>query len=469
MERDRTPINASSNSETSKVELRHYADLSYAFYRSYRFFFHSKQWLGQQFTPLGIGVFVIAVLTGLLGLWSVQSLCHQLFFLALALLVISRVSRQQIKLSCEIDRSLPIFGSVGEPLRYSIHIQNRTSIAQSGLQAIEVVKTPYLEFREFLKVYSPRLTSGELNRRIKTAIAKQTWAIASLTDIPNIKPRGKTEVTGRLTPLRRGRLILDAMTLKVSDPLGLSYQWVNCQQRQSVCILPQRYALPPMFSNRKQSDSRGEVLLSSRVGESMEFRSLRDYRPGDPTNKIHWKSWAKVGRPVVREQHDESTVRYGLLLDTFYPESQSDVFEEMVAIAISIVMQMQKEQALLDIVFACPEVRYITTGAGSQQKARALEILATLFPCQTHPFSDVIPLAQSRLSKVSSTVCVLTQWDNERQTFLERLAQSDIPIQVIVICEGQTSHEGLRYLSLSQTCTVYFVSLNQIQEDLLQL
>ena len=82
---------------------------------------------------------------------------------------------------------------------------------------------------------------------------------------------------------------------------------------------------------------------------------------------------------------------------------------------------------------------------------------------------SIVPLAQSRLSRLSSYVCLLIQWDTIRQDFLENLAQSNIPTKAIVICEGEQSHEGLRYMSLSHSCNVYFISLNQIQQDLLQL
>ena len=469
-----------TDTQSNRIHVRHWVDLSYAVYWTYRLTYHIQQWIFQRLTPLGVGVLILLIGTGLLGLWSLQSMCHRLFFLSLSLLTVSFISRHFIKLAFHIERIVPQFGRIGEPLRYPIHIKNLTHQAQTGIKSIEVIDTSYLEFHEFLKVYSPRITGSELSKRLKQTRAKRQWAIASLIDLPTLKIRGKTEITGNIIPLRRGRLKLQNLTLKATDPLGLSYQWVSYQHPQSVCILPQRYQLPSLFSETNPAEEKGAAVLTNTVGESLEFRSLRDYRPGDPTNKIHWKSWAKVGRPVVREQQDESTMHHGLLLDTFYSETYGEAFEEMVAIATSItmevaiatsiVMETEYNTALLDVIFAGQELRCITAaGASSQQKELLLEMIATMNPCQSKAFQDLIPLAQSRFSRLSSCVCILIQWDSIRQTFLESLAQHDIPTKAIVICEGQKSHEEVRPMSLSHSCMVYFISIGQIQQDLLQL
>jgi len=77
------------------------------------------------------------------------------------------------------------------------------------------------------------------------------------------------------------------------------------------------------------------VALASNVGQSEEFVSLRDYRRGDPLRHIHWRSWAKAGKPVVKEFEDEFFVRHALVLDTFIDDPHSELFEEAVSVAAS--------------------------------------------------------------------------------------------------------------------------------------
>src|SRR5207237_287835 len=110
-------------------------------------------------------------------------------------------------------------------------------------------------------------------------------------------------------------------------------RWASAAPRSCVCRSRPRAAGPARSRRRWRAPPRhpvrrftlagarrfqkGGVSLASRVGESEEFVSLRDYRPGDPLRLIHWKSWARRGRPVVKEFQDEFFVRYGLVLDTF--------------------------------------------------------------------------------------------------------------------------------------------------------
>ena len=48
-------------------------------------------------------------------------------------------------------------------------------------------------------------------------------------------------------------------------------------------------------------------------------------------------------------------------------------------------------------------------------------------------------------------------------------ASGDTFSGAIILCEGQLNHEGLRYLSLGQTCTAYFISIDQVQQAFVAL
>jgi len=82
---------------------------------------------------------------------------------------------------------------------------------------------------------------------------------------------------------------------------------------ETVLILPKRYPLPDLALRARATNQRGGVALAAAIGESEEFVSLRDYRPGDPRRHIHWRSWARTGRPIVKEFQDEFFVRHALI------------------------------------------------------------------------------------------------------------------------------------------------------------
>src|SRR5205814_5457579 len=136
--------------------------------------------------------------------------------------------------------------------------------------------------------------------------------------VPAVPPKGSAEIRAELVPLKRGYLRLTGMTVSCPDPFGLFRALKKIPAPQSVLILPKRYFLPPIDLPGKMKYQQGGVAMASSVGESEEFVSLRDYRPGDPLRHIHWKSWAKTGKPIVKEFQDEFFVRHALILDTFF-------------------------------------------------------------------------------------------------------------------------------------------------------
>src|SRR5436309_13793519 len=104
----------------------------------------------------------------------------------------------------------------------------------------------------------------------------------------------------------------------------------------------------------------GGVAMASNIGRSEEFVSLREYRSGDPYRHIHWRSWAKVGKPIVKEFEDEFFVRHALVLDTFIDDPQADVFEEAISVASSFACALESKESLLDLLFVGPEAFCLT-------------------------------------------------------------------------------------------------------------
>src|SRR5262249_43051425 len=135
--------------------------------------------------------------------------------------------------------------------------------------------------------------------------------------VPSVPPRDERDVRVEFTPSRRGFVRFAGVTVARADPLGLTNALIELPLAQSLLVLPRRHPVPRLPLPGSRRYQLGGVILASAVGESDEFASLRDYRPGDPRRRIHWKSFARVGRPVVKEYQDEFFVRHALVLDTF--------------------------------------------------------------------------------------------------------------------------------------------------------
>ena len=177
----------------------------------------------------------------------------------------------------------------------------------------------------------------------------------------------------------------------------------------------------------------GGVALASNVGQSDEFVSLRDYRHGDPLRHIHWRSWAKAGKPVVKEFEDEFFVRHALVLDTFSENPYSEIFEEAVSVAASFACAIQTQESLLDLLFVGPQSYCCTAGRGLAHTDQMLEILASVRACTEQTFGALEHLVLNHISAVSGCICVLLAWDEQRRKFIEKLKALGVPLLVLII------------------------------------
>lgn len=87
----------------------------------------------------------------------------------------------------------------------------------------------------------------------------------------------------------RGRQFLDTVTIASRAPFGIFRAWSPVPLRASVLVYPTpagSQPLPQRQSLRQRDQGRG--------GQGREdFSALREYRPGDPSKRIHWKLAAR--------------------------------------------------------------------------------------------------------------------------------------------------------------------------------
>ena len=237
------------------------------------------------------------------------------------------------------------------------------------------------------------------------------------------------------SPRQRGRLDLTALDLRRPEPLGLFKARRTLPLTGSLLVLPELFRLPPVVLSGIRRLQPGGVALASSVGDSEEFIGLRDYRSGDPLRRIHWKSWAKTGKPIVKEYQEEFFVRHALVLDTFGGKKGAPAFESAVSLAASFVTRIQGGEVLLDLMFVGPEAYCFTSGRGLAQTDRMLEILAGVTHCTDKSFHALMPLITQRAELLSACICVLLAWDRARREMVQGLRSTGVPLEVFVVAD----------------------------------
>jgi uncharacterized protein (DUF58 family) len=119
-----------------------------------------------------------------------------------------------------------------------------------------------------------------------------------------------------ITPRRRGRPLAGPLTVRVLGPWGLAWAQRDALPAGPVRVYPQvrwegRVGRLLVLAHRREL---GLAPMRLR-GIGAEPYGLKEYRVGDPPNKIHWKASARHGRLIAREETWERGRRLVIVLD----------------------------------------------------------------------------------------------------------------------------------------------------------
>jgi uncharacterized protein (DUF58 family) len=440
------------------------------FFRIHRSFSWLRYRITRRFTRAGLVMLAALVVSAAMGVDMDSTVAYQSFALILSLLAASACFGWLFRPRFSAVRQLPRFGTVGMPFEYTVVVSNHSRQIQKGLSLIEDMadtrpKFPEWKARQLAEqksVRSMRIARRQRSNPFKPAVIKEAA-------VPRLAPNGEVEVRLEVTPLRRGVLRYRGLTLARSDPLGLFRALAGFRLPDTALILPKRYALPPLALPGVMKYQEGGVALASSVGQSEEFVALREYRRGDPLRHIHWRSWAKTGKPIVKEFADEFFVRHALVLDTFGDHPYSEVFEEAVSVAASFACTIQTQESLLDLLFVGAEAYCFTAGRGLAHADQMLEILASVPVCTEKSFQTLESLVLNHASVVSGCICVLLAWDATRRNFVEKLKAMGVPVLVVVILPSTPNEPLERGPMRDEPDRFHTLFLGQIDEGLARI
>jgi uncharacterized protein (DUF58 family) len=439
-------------------------------YWSYRYSSGLWHWAARRFTTAGLCVAGTWMVAGLMGVDIENTVTYQSFALLFAFLIFSLACSFFFRAKFSATRFLPRFGTVGQPLYYQVQLANSTAKRQAGLALLDDLadpRPPYDEWLAFELAKSRRIRPFRVSNRREGSPFRTAKVKAGA--VPPLPARAAVSVPMELVPLRRGLLRFTGVTVGCADPLGLFRSFSRVSAPQSVLILPKRYPLPPVALPGQFKYQQGGVALAANVGCSEEFVSLRDYRHGDPLRHIHWRSWAKVGKPIVKEFEDEFFVRHALVLDTFTNEPHSELLEEAVSVAASFACTVLTQESLLDLLFVGNESYCFTAGRGLGTADQMLEILAAARNCAGKPFSALEHLVFGHISMVSGCICILQKWDEVRRKFIGKLKALNVPVMVLIIVPPGGGISGAGGTLKDAEGTLHVLEVGKIGEGLLKL
>jgi uncharacterized protein (DUF58 family) len=419
-------------------------------YRLYHLGTGMNAFVARRLRPAGIAVCLLFVFASFLGIGQPQDSVYFLFSMAFILLVSGLCWVFFRWASLRAWRELPRHATAGETIHYPLRIEHAGRRRLRQVWFCETAGDPRPGVEEFLQLREP----GEEERNAfdrRLAYYRWQWLISrrrlfdgGVSGAPlDIPAGGRVTCRIPLTPLRRGVIRLDDLRVLLPDPLGLFQRCVKVRNEPlTLTVLPRRHALPALelpggASYRIGSDSAG-----NEIGNDGEFLGLREYRPGDPLRQIHWKSWARTGRPITKELEDTFYPRYGLVLDTRAAGDADPAFEEMVSVAASFVATLDSGDSLLDLMFVKQEAHKVTAGRGVGRVEKLLEVLAGVTPDPEPDLEALARLVLAHREDLTSCLVLLHGWDAARADFLRKLSRGGVVCSPILLGNGPKPPEA---------------------------
>ena len=151
---------------------------------------------------------------------------------------------------------------------------------------------------------------------------------------------------------RRGRYEVGPLRITVTDPFGLVQRTRYVLGTEEVIVYPRvRDVLPPPEMGGLDLD-REQPQVRSRIEPSGEFHTLREYAPGDDLRHVHWKSTARRGHLMMRQNEARRRTPVLVLLDVRPGSHDRASFERAVEACASIVTAIDRIDRPVEVMLS---------------------------------------------------------------------------------------------------------------------
>ncbi len=447
-----------------------------ALYRSYSLGTIVSLFFNRRVTPVGWGILSLLLLTAILGVDFSKSTLYQLFALIVGALAVSLGWAWCRRGRLMVERELPRYATVGERLSYFVTVTNLGRYALRGFFLDEWPPDARPTMMNFARIGEP----GEEQRNAFDRVFvyyRWRWLMERRLLFEAGRGGGQLmvgsgnslKVRMEILPRKRGIIPLSDLRLRLPDPLGL---FQRCRKVLSgddcVTVFPRYYRLAPMKFSGQACFEHGGDALSHTAGQSGDFLGLRDYRSGDPMRRIHWKGWARTGRPIVREFEDISLPHYALILDNFVEHGDENLLEDSISVAASFARAIDARHNTVDLVTMRDQAIVVREGQGVGRSENIMKVLAEIAGDPEERLEDLEKVVIRHSERLTAGIAVFTGWNHARADFLGRLAMTGLEITALILCRDASAVRSI-IAGRPLPCRHYLLEPPAIEEELLKI
>jgi uncharacterized protein (DUF58 family) len=278
--------------------------------------------------------------------------------------------------------------------------------------------------------------------------------------VSNMPAHTEFSWTVRTICRERGRFRLGPITLTSGDPFGLFRIKYHLAHTSNLVVYPNTVNLRS-FPLPIGVLPGGDALRRRTHYVTTNAAGVRDYEPGDPFNRIHWKSSARKDRLIVKEFELDpladvwimvdlwSGVHYGdrhlsdidlsedpdvLLRKPFaLPALPPSTEEYAISAAASIAMFFLRRDRTLGLVAVGQRREVLQADRGERQLEKILETLAVLRARGSVPFEEVLYRETPALPRGTTLVLISPSTDPKWAQVARHLKRSGLHVTTVVL------------------------------------
>ncbi|HEX9822959.1 MAG TPA: DUF58 domain-containing protein [Actinomycetota bacterium] len=165
-----------------------------------------------------------------------------------------------------------------------------------------------------------------------------------------------------MTCSRRGRYRVGPLTATLTDPLGLAKVQLPFPERHELVVYPEVEDLRDRATARSTGGA-GETTARQLYRTGEDFYTMREYEMGDDLRRIHWRSTARTGTLMIRQDEAARRASVTVVLDTRAEAfgGSLEAFERGVSAAASIGTMYLRQGTTVRLATSDSAPRRVTT------------------------------------------------------------------------------------------------------------
>jgi uncharacterized protein (DUF58 family) len=348
------------------------------------------------FAALWLVLFTVAVST---GVELLSYLSYLVLFVALAMWFLARLTLEGLTVKRTIGQS---YAHLGDTIELNYELTNDHGLGKMWLEVFERSNWPEPLPGRVLSI------GGRKTRKWKVLAKAQ----------------------------RRGRFRLGPIVLRSGDPFGLFGTEARIASEALLLVYPRVVALP--YWGLPGSFLEGNVLTGQRSLQSTSMvMGIREYRPGDAMNRIHWPSSVRHRRLQVKEFELDKTADLWIYLDldahAHHGEGEDSTEERAVTVAASVVSKALRGHRNVGMVTNGSRAEVLQPDRGTKQFGKLMQYLADVRAGGTRTLQETLVETLPRLRRGSSVLIITPSLDRAWVRPASTLRETGIATQTVVV------------------------------------